>query len=149
MLLWSRGMNATLLIRDYMTPAPHSVGVGCTLADAHRLMRANRIRHLPVLDGGALVGVVAQSDLHLVETLKDVRPDEVTVEEAMTQDAYTVPPNEPLARVCDAMHKRKLGSAVVVDRNERVLGVFTTNDALRVLARLTAARPRAKARKAS
>lgn len=58
----------------------------------------HQIRHLPVLDGGKLVGIVTQRDLHLVETLKGVDQQTVTVEEAMSQDVYTVEPETPLPR---------------------------------------------------
>ena len=51
------------LVRSYMTRAPHTIGPLRTLAEAHDIMRANRIRHLPVLDRGSLVGVVSIGDL--------------------------------------------------------------------------------------
>lgn len=133
-------------IADYMTPSPHSVAVNRTLADAHSLMRQHRIRHLPVLEGGKLVGIVTQRDLHLVETLKGVDSNEVEVEEAMSPDVYVVQPDTPLIRVALEMWKKKYGSAVVMRGNE-VAGVFTTVDALRALATLiardTAPAPRA------
>ncbi len=124
-------------ISDYMTPSPHSVAVDRTLADAHSLMRQHRIRHLPVLEGGKLVGIVTQRDLHLVETLKGVDPNQVEVEEAMSPDVYVVRPDTPLLRVALEMWKKKYGSAVVM-RGTEVVGVFTTVDALRALATLIA-----------
>ena len=90
------------------------------------------IRHLPVLEGGRLVGMLSQSDLHLIETLKDVVPKEVLVEEAMSQDAYTVAPETRLADVAREMALHKYGSAVIL-HGEEVLGIFTTTDALRAL----------------
>ncbi len=137
-------------IADYMTPSPHSVAVDRTLADAHSLMRQHRIRHLPVLEGGKLVGIVTQRDLHLVETLKGVDSNEVEVEEAMSPDVYVVQPDTPLLRVALEMWKKKYGSAVVM-RGEEVAGVFTTVDALRALATLIArdSAPAAKATKAA
>ena len=99
------------------------------------MMREHRIRHLPVLHGGRLVGIVSDRDLHLVETLRDIDPDEVTVEDAMSPDLYAVGPDEALVHVVDTMAARKLGAAVVA-RGARVLGVFTTVDALHALADL-------------
>ena len=69
-------------IDQFMTRAPHTIGYHQTLATAHRMMRELSIRHLPVLDGGKLVGILSQRDLHFIETLKDVDPDEVPVSEA-------------------------------------------------------------------
>ena len=121
-----------LTIADRMTRTPLLIGVEQSLTAAHEVMRSNGIRHLPVLHGGKLVGMVSQRDLHIVESLRDVSPDEVTVEEAMTQDVYAVPPRTPLREVVSEMAERKLGSAVVVE-GSRIVGVFTTVDALDTL----------------
>ncbi len=138
-------------IAEYMTPSPHSVAVDRSLADAHRLMRQHRIRHLPVLEGGRLVGIVTERDLHLLETLQEVDQAEVEIEEAMSPDVYVVRPETPLLEVALQMWKKKYGSAVVMNGKE-VVGVFTTVDALRALATLIARKgpPRKKrpARKA-
>jgi acetoin utilization protein AcuB len=135
-------------ISNYMTRSPHTVAIDRTLAEAHSLMRQFRIRHLPVLEGGKLVGIVSERDLHLVETLRDVNPAEVTVEEAMSQEVFVTEPGASLARVARVMASRKLGSAVVVHHGE-VLGIFSTVDALRALSEIAAEkrqRPLTKAR---
>lgn len=119
-------------ISDFMTRSPHRIGAEQPLSLAHEIMRKKRIRHLPVLHGGKLVGLVSLRDLHLLETLSGVEPEEVTVEEAMSPDVYTVRPNAPLRGVVREMARRKLGSAVVMEAGE-VVGVFTTVDALRAL----------------
>jgi acetoin utilization protein AcuB len=131
-------------IQDYMTPAAHTIGLKRSLTDAHRLMREYQIRHLPVLDGGKLVGIVTERDLHLIETLKGVDPDEVLVEEAMSQEAFTVTPETTLADAAREMEKHRYGSAVVT-RGGHVIGIFTTIDALRALSELAA--PNGKARR--
>jgi acetoin utilization protein AcuB len=116
-----------------MTATPHSIGPDQPLSLAHDLMRQHRIRHLPVLDGGKLVGMVSLRDLHLVETFTDVDPDEVSVEEAMTPEPYAVSPTTPLEEVASEMAAHKYGSAVVLE-GTKVVGVFTTVDACRALA---------------
>lgn len=128
-------MTTPRLIEQFMTPAPHTIGQDQTLATAHELMRKHQIRHLPVLDGGQLVGVVSDRDLELVETLRDVNPQEVKVSEAMSPATYTVAPREPLSAVAAKMAAHKYGSAVVMD-GPHVVGVFTTVDALRALSLL-------------
>ena len=120
-------------ISHFMTRSPHTIGVDRTLAQAHRVMREHRIRHLPVMAGGKLIGIVSERDLHLLETLKDTDPLQATVEEAMSTDVFAVHPNARLTAVAAKMAERKIGSAVVVDKGE-VLGIFTALDGLRVLA---------------
>ncbi len=122
-------------IDRYMTASPHSVGVEQPLSHAHKLMREHHIRHLPVLRGGRLVGVLTDRDLHIIETLRDVAPDKVTVEEAMTPAVYTVKPSAPLDEVVREMAQHKYGCAMVSD-NGKVVGVFTTVDALHAFAEL-------------
>jgi acetoin utilization protein AcuB len=112
-----------------MTPAPHTIGRTRSLAAARQMMLEHRVRHLPVLDGGRIVGVLSERDLFLVESLPGVNPTDVRVEEAMVENVFTVEPNAPIGEVVETMIERKLGSAVVSE-GEHVVGVFTTIDAL-------------------
>jgi len=104
------------------------------MSQAHELMRSHRIRHLPVLEAGKLVGIVSDRDLHLIETLQDSDPDEVTVDEAMTEDVYVVGPDDPVDAVADQMAARKYGCAIVANQCGVVEGIFTTIDAMHLLA---------------
>lgn len=122
----------TETVMRYMTSTVHTIGSKQPLADAHRKMNAHAIRHLPVLEAGKLVGILSQRDLHLIETLRDVDPDEVQVEEAMTQEVYKAAPEALLEEVARTMAEHHYGS-VVVARGEEILGIFTTVDALRAL----------------
>jgi len=119
-------------IRKYMTPGPHTIGRTRSLAAAQDMMREHRIRHLPVLESGQIVGLVSQRDLLLVETLPGVSAEDVRVEEAMVTDVVTASPEAPIGEVIETMLARKIGSVVVTD-HDRVTGVFTTIDALRAL----------------
>ena len=122
-------------VSEFMSPKTYTIGRDQNLTTAHRIMRAHQIRHLPVLDGGQVVGIVSQRDLHLLESLDDADPDAITVEEAMTQDVCAVAPDAPLDEVAELMLERKLGSVVVM-RQGHLLGIFTTVDALQCLSRV-------------
>jgi acetoin utilization protein AcuB len=126
-------------IDAFMTPHPHSIGRDQPLARAHAFMGEHRIRHLPVLDGGRLVGLLSDRDLHLIESLRDVDPTLLLVDEAMSIEVYAVRPETPLEEVTATMAERKYGCAVVLDRY-KVVGVFTTVDACRALSALLKAR---------
>jgi acetoin utilization protein AcuB len=118
----------------YMTRTPYTIGPDRPLSEAHSLMRANLIRHLPVVRDGKLVGIVSQRDLLLIEALPDVG-SYVPVADALIKDVFAVAPDEPLGAVCATMAARKLGSAVVIEAGQ-VVGVFTATDACHVLAGL-------------
>jgi acetoin utilization protein AcuB len=119
-------------VSRYMTDAPISVTPEITMRAAHDLMRRRSIRHLPIVRDGHLVGIVTDRDLHQHASVPHFDPDRVTVEEVMVKDVAVVSPRAGLQAVAELMHGRDLGSVVVVDR-DRVVGIFTTNDALRAL----------------
>ena len=119
-------------VRHFMSVSPLVVESRQTLAEAHQIMREHHVRHLPVVDGGRLVGIVSQRDLYFVETLGGIDSGSDTVAEAMTADPFTTTPDAPLDDVAREMAEHKYGCAVVVDSG-KVVGVFTTVDALRAL----------------
>lgn len=125
-------MDKTSPIADFMTPMPHTVGSEQTITFAQKLMGKHGIRHLPVLHGGELYGVVSDRDLGMIAGLNEVDPDQTTVEEAMTQEAYTVSKGAALFDVLREMLEHKYGSAIVVE-GTKIIGIFTTHDALKLL----------------
>jgi acetoin utilization protein AcuB len=126
-------------IQKFMTTVPLCINRTDTVAAAHKMMRDHDIRHLPVVEGEKLVGIVSQRDLHLIETLKDVDAEKVTVDDAMTTNPYTVSPDAELDEVVAEMADKKYGSALVV-QNHKVVGVFTTVDAMRAFSDLLKSR---------
>jgi acetoin utilization protein AcuB len=128
-------------IQKYMTTVPHSVGVEQTLRVASALMTEHGIRHLPVLHGGALRGILSDRDLKLIQSLPGVDLDETSVEEAMTEEPYTVLPDAPLDEVVSEMAEKRYGCAVVV-QNHKVVGIFTTVDVCHALSELLHSRLR-------
>ena len=117
-------------IADYMTKSPHTIGASQPIGHASELMKKHGVRHLPVLEGGQLVGVISDRDVKIVESFRDVSEDETPCSEAVGLEAYTVAPDALLVDVAAHMAEHKFGSAVVIDGNE-VVGIFTTVDACR------------------
>ena len=128
-------MKAIPTIYKYMTTTPFTIGAEQPLGRAQSLMRTNQIRHLPVLRGGKLEGMLTERDVALIEALDGVDPEHLAVEDAMTTDVYAVSPTASLDEVADEMATRKYGSAVVVD-NDKVVGIFTTVDLAAALTEL-------------
>jgi len=126
-------------IKKYMTTEVQTIGDEQPMSVAHRLMREQHIRHLPVLHQGKLVGMVTDRDLRLVETLRDVDPTQIAVSEAMTPEPYVVTPEAELNEVVSMMAAKKYGSAVISD-NGKVVGIFTTVDACSAFADLLTTR---------
>ena len=125
--------EAALTVQDVMTPQPLTIRRGEPLSTAREMMRTHRCRNLPVLEHGELVGVMTERDLYLLERLGGANVDSAEANDAMITDAYAVPPDAPLSEVARQMATERYGCAVVIERG-RVIGIFTTTDALRVLA---------------
>ena len=101
-------------------------------------MQAHGIHHLPVLERGALVGIVTERDLRL--SLACSSPSAtVRVRDAMNRDPFIVGPDSPMSDVARLMADRRIDSAVVMSAG-KVVGIVCAFDALHALAALSASR---------
>lgn len=117
-------------IKTVMTPFPYSVEVGAPIREAQEFMRVHRIRHLPVTDAQCLIGVLSDRDIKLFLGPDFDYPDqkEVTVRDVYMDNPYIVDLNERLDKVLQTMAEKHIGS-VLVTRNGKLAGVFTSTDA--------------------
>ena len=120
-------------VAKYMSPGPHTIGREQSLAAAKQLMHKSHVRHLPVLHGGKLVGVISERELDVIGALPGSK--QLSVEDAMVPDVYVTSEDTELATVVTDMARLKVGSAIVV-KGDDVVGVFTAVDGLRALAEL-------------
>jgi len=122
-------------VKLVMTPFPYCVEADASLARAREMMVEHEIHHLPVTDGGELVGVISGREVALGTAIASVRDpsQEPRVREACVLHAYAVEDTEPLDRVLATMAEQRLGSALVTRRG-KLVGVFTVTDACSVLA---------------
>ncbi len=120
-----------------MTLDPCGIDEDLTLADAADRMLANNIRHLLVLREGHLIGLLDASDLALANAVTGDRIDEISVSSA-TRGVFRCPPDMPVVDVVCTMERNHYGCAAIVDDLNRVVGIFTTTDALQALRRVIA-----------
>ena len=119
-------------IRSVMHPAPYTIGLEQTLKTAREVMREKNIRHLPVMDGGQLKGILSDRDINSALRFEQKSPEEITVAEAYTDNAYVVDIETPLHNIAGTMALEHFGSTLVTE-NGKLVGIFTTVDACRVL----------------
>jgi acetoin utilization protein AcuB len=124
-----------MLVRDIMRRPAISVSGDTTLRDAYRTMQQEGIRHLPVCDGEALVGVVTDRDLRLATSTLAASPlsPDRRVAEVMSRHPETADPAEDAART---MRQKKIGCLPVLDGG-RLVGIITGLDLLDALLRMT------------
>jgi CBS domain-containing protein len=120
-------------VARFMTHDPITIERGQPISSARRLMQTHCIRHLPVLHAGKVVGLVSQRDLERFDRALDLDQRLVPVGEAMTSPAYSVLADASLREVAAQMSSRRYGAAVVIDDQQRIVGLITAVDGLRAL----------------
>jgi acetoin utilization protein AcuB len=106
------------------------------LAEARRIMDANRIRRLPVLEGQNLVGIVNKDDLDKVGPLESkaytineivYKFNKLTVKDVMHRDVIAVTPDTSVESAIATAQSKRVGALPVME-NGKLVGIVTTND---------------------
>ena len=127
-------------VSEIMRPEFVSLELADKLDFAQQIMQLGRFRHLPVLLQGRLVGIVSSRDLlaaSLSKVLQLARERQlsflgmVEVEEVMTRDVQTVPPETTLEEAARLLLRHKIGCLVVVKEEHVPIGLVTETDLLR------------------
>jgi CBS domain-containing protein len=137
-------------VRELMTARPTCVRPDERLDIALTLMSACRIRHLPVEDGGELVGILALRDVYRVDRshLTASRGERalhlrgIEVEQVMTRPVITTSCETPILDAAKLLIEHDISSLPVME-GDRLGGIVTRTDFLRVAAELLAAEVRA------
>lgn len=127
-----------MLVRDIMRSPAVVITPDTTLQDAYRTMREKGIRHLPVVEGDVLVGVITDRDLRLATSALAPAPfpPESQVSAAMSRTLQTADPLDPVEDAARIMRARKIGCLPILDEG-RLIGIITGLDLLDALIRMT------------
>lgn len=127
-----------MLVREIMHRDPLTVGPEVSLEEAYALMNRERFRHLPVVDGRRVVGVVTDRDLRLATSRLMAVPfaSDARVGEVMSRTVQTVHPLDPVENAARTMRELKIGCLPVVD-GDQLVGIVTGIDLLDALLLLT------------
>lgn len=126
-------LPVSVSVEEFTTPDPVTANEDMTVDDLQRLMERHNIRHLPVMRGETVVGVISHRDVRLVMGLTALEKLQVRASDIMAENPLTVSSSTPLDEVAYAMSEQKVGSAIVNDGKGRLLGIFTATDALNAL----------------
>ena len=133
-------------VAKWMTPKPVTLKPSDSIARAIDVMKERKIRRIPIVDGGKLVGIVSDRDL------KDVSPsrattldiwelhyvlDKLKLKDVMTKNPWTVSPEMPIEKAAQLMLEKKVEGLPVVDGRGALVGILTEGDIFKALVDLT------------
>ena len=119
-----------MLVGRRMTSPVVTISPAEQIETARQLMRERNIRHLPVVDAGRLLGIVAESDLRMGAVASRMAP--VVVEDVMTTNVITVAPQTSIETAAMLMLDNKISGLPVVDGEGEVIGILTAADIINV-----------------
>lgn len=130
-----------MIAQDVMTENPTTVAANSSVADAAELLQTLDIRHLPVLEGTTLVGIVSDRDLRSVYLPRLVDDDALQgikaryqspITTLMSPDVVRTHPEATLRELIELMLEQRVGAIPVVDPStEELVGIVSYVDVLR------------------
>lgn len=136
-------MPTSVPVEEFTTPDPITADEDMAIDDLRNLMEEHGIRHLPVVRGATVVGVISDRDVRLVAGLTAAEKRQVRAADIMALDPLTVRASTSLDEVAYVMSENKVGSVLVEDEDGRFLGIFTATDALNALVEIARGAPAA------
>jgi len=132
-----------LLVKDSMTREVVTLSPEDTAKTALALCRERRIRHLPVLEEGRLVGIASDRDFRaaappLGDPGRAAALAEIRVGEVMAREVVTAVADDPIEQAANTMRERRIGCLPVVEGGELV-GIITASDVMDALVYLVGA----------
>ncbi len=112
-----------MLVADRMSKKVVTVPEDCSLADARDLLQRHRIRQVPVVRAGRVIGIITDRDLRREGSRAK------TVGDAMTREPLIVSPREAVDEAARVLRMRKVNALPVVD-GARLVGILTASDIL-------------------
>ena len=127
-----------MLVRDIMTPRPLTARPWTTVRDVAELLLREDIRHLPIVDAGAVVGVVSDRDVR--QFVRDTLFSDSTVARGhltqpvssiMCTDVIDAGADDEIDVVIEKMVEHKIGAVPVTDGEGVLVGIVSVHDVLK------------------
>jgi acetoin utilization protein AcuB len=131
-------------VSKYMTQKLITATPDMSVKDAFLIMRRQRVRHLPVVEGDQLVGIISDRDLRRprwVDALDDWTTyyqinDDMRVKDAMTSNPEVVRTYDPISKAVRIFRERRYGALPVMDKEGSLVGILSAQDLLLALEEL-------------
>jgi len=126
-----------MYVKDVMTMNVVNIPSNTTISDAKKIMDAHKIRRLPIVDRGKIVGIVTERRLEAYTPSKATSLSvweigyllgNTTVKDIMEKNAVSVTPEITVEEALATAQERKVGALLVVEKSGQLVGIVTTND---------------------
>lgn len=121
-------------LQDFVKTNIHMVDQDMNVFEIFQLMKKHKIRHVPVVEKGEAVGMISDRDLQFVNATGDSL--QLKAKDVMTNNPFSVDSMTSVPHVVNAMAAKKINSVLIHDQNKKVVGIFTSTDALKILSEL-------------
>jgi len=137
-----------VLVRDIMTKDVITITPDTSFSDAMNTLRRNKIRRLPVVEDGKIVGIVTEKDLLSASPSSATTLDiwelqyllnKLKVEEIMTRNVITVKEDTPLEDAAKLMAENKIGALPVINDDGNLVGIVTETDIFKTFVKMLGA----------
>ncbi|HDH87544.1 MAG: acetoin dehydrogenase [Deltaproteobacteria bacterium] len=126
-----------MYVKDIMTMNVVTIPSNTSVSDAKKIMDAHKIRRLPIVDRGKLVGIVTEHRLEAYTPSKATSLSvweigyllgNTTVKEIMEKNPVTVNPEMTIEEALAIAQNRQVGSLLAIEKSGQLVGILTTND---------------------
>jgi len=137
-----------MLVDEFMTPDPVTLDEKVSITRAVEIMKRHKIRRIPVLRAGTLIGIVTDRDLRSAGPSQVISFDEqeralmpelyellsrIKVKDIMSRSLITIRPEQTIVTAAQLMLKHRISGMPVVDVEGRLIGIITEKDIFRAL----------------
>lgn len=120
-----------MLVKKFMSSKLVTVSEEASIAEAVNLLKKHSIRHLPVVKGGKVVGLVSETELR--GAIFPAMLEDLTVKDVMINQPVTVDPEAPLEEAARLIYHNKVTALPVVDKTGELRGIISMVDMLLAL----------------
>ena len=135
-----------MLVKNWMSKNVITIDADDSMQEVIKLLKENKIRRLPVIKKGKLVGIVTDRDVRQASasdaTTLDIHEliyliSKIKVKDIMSRDPITVPPDFTVEETAEVLLNNRISGVPVVDHLGNIVGIITQSDLFRVLISLT------------
>ncbi|NPA95707.1 MAG: CBS domain-containing protein [Thermodesulfobacteria bacterium] len=137
-----------MLVKEWMAKDPIVIDENTSIMKATQMMKEHRIRRIPVVRDGKLIGIISDRDIKEAAPSKATSLDvhelyyllsEIKVKDIMTPDPITLKENDSVEKAAVIMLENRISGIPIVDDNNHVIGVITQTDVFKVMISITGA----------